>query len=235
MRGIEALIFDVFGTVVDWRSGVAREAERMFMARGVKADPRAFADAWRGEYQPAMERIRSGGRGYVALDDLHLENLGIVLDRFGIADAFDAPARGELNRAWERLPPWRDSRPGLTRLKAGFIVAPCSNGSFALMTRLAKFGGLPWDVILGADVARDYKPKAEVYLASARALRLAPGRVMMVACHNDDLAAARAAGLATGYFPRPDEHGRGGERIPAAEAWDVVAEDLEDLAGRLGR
>jgi 2-haloacid dehalogenase len=233
MRGIEALIFDVFGTVVDWRTGVAREAERMFMARGIEADPWAFADAWRGEYQPAMERVRSGDRGYVPLDDLHLENLGIVLDRLGIADRFDAAAKAELNRAWERLPPWRDSRPGLTRLKAGFIVAPCSNGSFALMTRLAKFGGLPWDVILGAEVAKDYKPKAEVYLASARALRLPPERVMMVACHNDDLAAARAAGLATGYFARPDEHGRGGAAIPPAEDWDVVADDIEDLAARM--
>mgnify|MGYP001553546067 CR=1 FL=1 len=231
---IEALIFDVFGTVVDWRSGVAREAERMFMARGIAADPWAFADAWRGEYQPAMERVRAGDRGYVPLDDLHRENLEIVLERFGVAERFDEGAKAEFNRAWERLPPWRDARPGLTRLKAGFLIAPCSNGSFALMARLAKFGGLPWDLILRADVAKDYKPKAEVYLASARALRLAPERVMMVACHNDDLAAARAAGLPCAYFPRPMERGAG-EAIPPAEDWEIVAEDIEDLAAKLGR
>lgn len=229
----EAIIFDVFGSVVDWRSGVAREAERAFHVRGIGVDPWAFADAWRGEYQPAMERIRSGGRGYVPLDDLHLENLAIVLERFGIADAFDAAARAALNRAWERLPPWRDARPGLTRLKAGMLIAPCSNGSFALMARLAKFGGLPWDAILGADVAKDYKPKAEVYLASAAALRLPPEKVMMAACHNDDLAAARAAGLPCAYFPRPMEQGTG-EAIPPAEDWEVVAEDIEDLAARFG-
>ena len=231
---VDALIFDVFGTVVDWRSGVAREAERLFAARGVDADPLAFADAWRGEYQPAMERVRAGDRGYVPLDDLHLENLGVVLERFGIASAFDAAARAEFNRAWERLPPWRDARPGLERLKRGVLVAPCSNGSIALMARLARFGGLPWDAILGADVARDYKPKAEVYLASARALRLAPERVMMVACHNDDLAAARAAGLPCAYFPRPMEHGAGAAIPPAAD-WEVVAEDLAHLAAKLGR
>ncbi|MEO0682832.1 MAG: haloacid dehalogenase type II [Pseudomonadota bacterium] len=230
---MQALIFDVFGTVVDWRAGVTRAAAAAFAAKGVRADPAAFADAWRGEYQPAMERIRSGGRGYVPLDDLHLENLDATLDRFGLSDRFDAEDRADLNRAWERLPPWPDSVAGLTRLKTRFMLAPCSNGSIALMTRLAKFGGLPWDAILGADVAEDYKPKAQVYLACARALRLDPQDVMMVACHNDDLAAARAAGLPCAYFPRPAEHGVH-DRIPPAQAWDVIAEDLEDLADRMG-
>lgn len=230
---MQALIFDVFGTVVDWRGGVAAEAARVFAAKGIDADPHAFADAWRGEYQPAMERIRSGGRGYVPLDDLHRENLDIVLDRFGLADRFDAASRDDFTHAWEKLPPWPDSVAGLTRLKSRFIIAPCSNGSFALMTRLAKFGGLPWDVILGADVARDYKPKHEVYLACARALRLDPSEVVMAACHNDDLAAARAAGLPCAYFPRPRELG-GNEAIPPAQDWDVVAADLEDLAAKLG-
>lgn len=229
----EALIFDVFGTVVDWRRGVAEAAAAAFAAKGIDADPHAFADAWRGEYQPAMERIRSGGRGYVPLDDLHLENLDAVLGRFGLSGRFDAAERADLNRAWERLPPWPDSASGLARLKAGFLIAPCSNGSFALMARLAKFGGLPWDLLLGADVARDYKPKAEVYRASAAALRLPPEAVMMVACHNDDLAAARAAGLPCAWFPRPDEHGAG-EAPPAAADWEVIAEDIEDLAARFG-
>ena len=231
---IEAYVFDVFGTVVDWRAGVARAAGRAFAARGVDADAPAFADAWRGLYQPAMERVRSGGRGYVDLDVLHRENLDLALDRAGIAAAFDAPARDALNRAWERLPPWPDAVPGLTLLRRRAIVAPCSNGSIAMMTRLARWAGLPWDCVLGAGVARDYKPKAEVYLACCAALRLAPHRVMMVAAHEGDLAAARAAGLATAFFPRPLEHGPGQTSdLAPSEDWDAVAEDLVDLAERL--
>ncbi len=228
-----ALIFDVFGSVVDWRTGVAREAEAAFARVGAEADPWAFADAWRREYDPSMSRIRDGGRGYVPLDDLHRENLDVVLDRFGLSARFDDAARDDLTRAWEKLPPWPDAVDALTRLKARAVVAPCSNGSIALMTRLAKFGGLPWDCILGAEIARDYKPKPEVYLASARALRLPPSEVMMCACHNDDLAAARDAGLKTAYWPRPDEWGLG-RRIEASSAWDVVADDMADLAARLG-
>ncbi len=229
----KALIFDVFGSVVDWRTGVAREAASTFARLGVPVDPFAFADAWRNEYDPSMARIRDGGRGYVPLDDLHLENLVVVLERFGIAPALDEAERRALATAWEKLPPWPDAGDGLARLKRRFIVAPCSNGSIALMTRLARHGGLPWDCILGAEIARDYKPKAGVYLASAQALRLPPGDVMMCACHNNDLEAARAAGLATAYWPRPDEWGRS-ERIPPSQDWDVVAEDLSDLAERLG-
>jgi 2-haloacid dehalogenase len=228
----QAVIFDVFGTVVDWRTGVSREVAAACAARGLTVDATGFADAWRAEYQPAMAPIRSGERGYTPLDDLHRENLDRVLARFGLAEVFDDPARAELARAWEKLPPWPDSVPGLTRLKADFIIAPCSNGSIALMTRLAKYGGLPWDCILGAEIARDYKPAPRVYQASAEALRLPHDRVMMAACHNDDLAAAREAGLLTAYFPRPEEWGTGEERPPARD-WDVVARDLEDLAARL--
>ncbi len=229
MSAPEALIFDVFGTVVDWREGVAAEVAR-FLPR---VDARAFADAWRGAYQPAMERVRSGARGYVPLDVLHRENLDQTLAAFG-ADPPEAD-RAALNHAWEKLPPWPDSVPGLTRLKARFIVAPCSNGSIALMTRLAKFGGLPWDCILGADVARAYKPDPRAYLGAAAALGLAPDRVMMVAAHNDDLAAARAVGMATAFIPRPREHGdrRTGDHAPA-ENWDVVAESVDALAATLG-
>ena len=228
---IEAYLFDVFGTCVDWRSGVAREAARAFAARGLDANPHAFADAWRGLYQPAMERVRSGGRPYVDLDVLHRENLDAALERFGLAAAFDEAARDGLNRAWERLPPWPDTVPGLTALRRCAIVAPCSNGSVALTTRLARWAGLPWDCVLGAGVARAYKPDPVVYLASCEALRLTPSGVMMVAAHEGDLAAARAAGLRTGFFPRPREHGAGqtGDLV-ATEDWDVVAEDLVDLA-----
>ncbi len=231
---LKALLFDVFGTVVDWRSGVAREAAACFAERGIDVDGAVFADSWRNKYQPAMEKIRSGGRGYVALDVLHRENLDATLAEFGLDAAFDEAARGALNRAWEKLPPWPDSVPGLTALKARYAIAPCSNGSIALMTWLAKYGGLPWDAILGAEIARDYKPQPAVYLASAAALGLAPAEVMMVAAHNGDLDAARAAGLHTGFLPRPIEHGPGQSTDLEPESdWDVIAADLNDLARRL--
>ena len=220
----QAFIFDVFGTCVDWRTSVAREVAAVLP----DVDAIAFADAWRGEYQPAMERIRSGGRGYVALDDLHRENLDIVLDRFGVGADLD---RDALNAAWEKLDPWPDVVAGLNALKQAAIIAPCSNGSIALMSRLAKYAGLPWDCILGADIAQDYKPKPRVYLASAAALRLNPGEVTMVAAHNGDLAAARAAGLKTAFVARPTEHGEAQttDLAPTSD-WDIIADDFEDLA-----
>ena len=221
---IKALIFDVFATCVDWRSSVAREVAAIFP----DIDAHAFADAWRREYQPAMERIRAGNRGYVALDDLHLENLHRVARRFGVS------APDALNAAWERLDPWPDARPGLAALRAHYILAPCSNGSIALMTRLARYGELPWDCILGAEIAQDYKPKPSVYLASCAAMRLPPEAVMMVAAHNDDLHAARAAGLKTAFVPRPTEHGphQTTDLAPTGD-WDIIATDLNDLATQL--
>lgn len=221
---VRALIFDVFGTCVDWRTSVAREVSKVLP----EVDALAFADAWRAEYDPAMARVREGGRGYVALDDLHLENLHRVAARFGVT------APDDLNSAWEKLDPWSDVVPGLTALRARHILAPCSNGSIALMTRLARYGHLPWDCILGAEIARDYKPKPQVYLASCDALRLDPSEVMMVAAHNGDLVAARAAGLATGFVPRPTEHGPDQTTDLAPEAdWDLVARDFTDLAAQL--
>ncbi|MBJ3761972.1 haloacid dehalogenase type II [Maribius pontilimi] len=221
-----ALIFDVFGTCVDWRGSVAREVAVAIPS----VDAFAFADAWRAEYQPAMERIRSGGRGYVALDDLHRENLEIVLDRFGVT----CPDPAQLARAWERLAPWPDTVPGLAAMREKRIVAPCSNGSIALMTRLARHAGLPWDCILGAEIARDYKPKPQVYLAACAALRLSPDRVMMVAAHNDDLHAARAAGLRTAFVARPTEHGAGQVTdLEPDAAWDANATDFNALADAL--
>ena len=221
---VAALIFDVFGTCVDWRTSVARAVAAVLPS----VDATGFATAWRAEYDPAMARIRDGGRGYVALDDLHRENLHRV------ATAFGATAPDTLSHAWERLDPWPDVVPGLSALKRAHIIAPCSNGSIALMTRLARHAGLPWDCILGADIARDYKPKPEVYLAACAALRLSPDRVMMVAAHNDDLVAARAAGLLTAFVPRPLEHGPGQTSdLAAAADWDVVAADFMDLCHRL--
>lgn len=232
-----AAIFDVFGTVVDWRRGVAEAVAPALAARRLAVSPWDFADAWRAEYQPAMERIRSGDRGYVALDALHLENLGRVLDALGIAAEFDDRARGALNRAWERLPPWPDAVAGLAAIRAqGLLVAPCSNGSIGMMARLARHGGLVWDAVLGADVARGYKPEPEVYRRSVEALGLAAGEVMMVAAHNDDLRAARALGLATAFVPRPTEYGEDQVTdLQAEEDWDVVAPDLGALASALAR
>ena len=226
---VQALIFDVFGTVVDWREGVAAAVAKT----DLPVDAHDFADAWRDRYQPKMTEVRSGGRGYARLDTLHRENLDYVLN--DLALEMDEAGRTDLNRAWEKLPPWPDSVPGLTRLKAKYMIAPCSNGSIAMMTRVAKFGGLPWDCILGADIAQDYKPKLGVYLACAQALNLAPSEVMMVAAHNGDLDAAREAGLKTAFLPRPMEHGAGQKTdLDATSDWDVVAADIEDVATQMG-
>lgn len=226
-----AFLFDIFGTVVDWRSGVAAFAAPFLEERGIALDPFEFADLWRAEYQPAMQRIRSGGRPYVALDTLHLENLDRVLEKTGLNVAFDNKARQALNQAWEHLPPWPDSVQGIARLRDRFIVAPCSNGSIALMTRLARHAGLTWDCILGADIARDYKPRLEVYQACCQALQLPPENVVMVAAHNDDLVAARKAGLATAFIPRPREHGDSQKTdLEPVDSWDMVANSLTELA-----
>ncbi|MBB5515664.1 2-haloacid dehalogenase [Rubricella aquisinus] len=231
---IRACIFDVFGSLVDWRGSVARHVAGVAARKGVTLDAIAVATDWRAEYQPGMARVRDGARGYVPLEVLHLENFDRVLDQHGLSGAFDATDRITLNQAWERLDPWADVPEGLAMVRAQRLVAPCSNGSIAMMTRLARHGGLVWDAIVGADIARDYKPKPEVYHASARALGLAPSEVMMIAAHNDDLAAARDAGLSTGFFPRPTEHGPDQSTdLTAEQDWDVVAHDLKDLAQRL--
>jgi 2-haloacid dehalogenase len=226
-----ALMFDVFGTCVDWRSGVIRAGEELG-PDGV--DWPALADAWRGRYQPQLETVRSGERPWVDLDVLHREALDELLPRFGLAD-LPEPQRRELTRAWHRLDGWPDTAEGLGRLKRRFVIASCSNGHIALSVALARHAGLPWDAVLGAELARAYKPQPEVYLRSVEALGLEPAQAMMVAAHPGDLAAAAACGLRTAYVHRPDEHGPGGSaQAPAAGAVDLVAGDLIELAGRLG-
>ena len=234
---VRALVFDVFGTVVDWRSGVARDAAP-FLARHARSrvDPAAFADAWRKRYDPAMEAVRSGGRPFVRLDVLHWENLVAILPSFGI-DPAKVPAAelDELNLAWHRLDPWPDVVAGLTRLKSRYIIAPLSNGNVVLMLDMAKRAGLPWDAILGAELAQAYKPDPEAYLRTVDILAMRPDEVCMVAAHNGDLAAARACGLATAFVPRPTEHGPGQTRdLRPEQDWDVVATDFGELAHRLG-
>lgn len=233
-RQYQALIFDVFGTLVDWRNSAAGELREFFSAKGIATDPHEFADACRGEYQPSMAPIRSGEREYVPLDILHLENLETILDRFGLAEKISEEERKGLSRCWERLHPWPDSVPGLSRLRKSYLLAPCSNGSIALLSRLAKFGGLPFDAILGADIARNYKPQPEVYLGSVAALGLEPAEVVMVAAHNDDLVAARKYGLATAFVPRKTEYGpRQDADLEPTSDWEFVAEDMNRLADLL--
>lgn len=231
---VKACTFDVFGTVVDWRESIIREGQALGRAKGVSADWAKFADAWRGMYQPAMDRVRKGEIGWVKLDDLHRESLVRLLEEFRIT-GLDEAEIDELNRAWHRLDPWPDSVAGLTRLKRKYVLATLSNGNVALMVNMAKRAGLPWDAILGAEVARHYKPQPEAYLTTAALLGLRPEECLMVAAHNGDLAAASAQGLRTAFVARPKEHGPGQTRdLKAEREWDVVATDFVDLASQLG-
>ena len=236
LTGVRAMVFDVFGTVVDWRGGVAREARPFLQRHGAgQADPSLFADAWRRRYQPAMEAVRSGGRPYTRLDVLHRENLEAVLPAFGIEPGrVPAAELDELTLAWHRLDPWPDVVAGLTRLKAGFTIAPLSNGNIVLMLDMAKRAGLPWDAILGAEVSRAYKPTPEAYLRTADVLALQPSQMCLVAAHNSDLAAARSCGFRTAFVARPTEHGPDQQTdLRAEQAWDAVAADFVALAGAL--
>ena len=227
----KAFIFDVFGTIVDWRTGVATETKKWFDKKDISLDPYEFADQWRAKYQPAMERIRSGNRGYISLDTLHRENLDELLVDTKLSARFNESERQAFNHAWEKLPPWPDSVEGLTAIKRLSIIAPCSNGSIALMTRLAKFGNLPWDCILGAEIAGNYKPHPDAYLKSVASLGLNVNDVVMVAAHNNDLAAARNVGLLTAFLARPTEYGSNQTTdLVASEKWDYLIENIGELA-----
>ena len=230
-----ALCFDVFGTVVDWRSGVAREAERLLSPLGLALDWTGFADAWRARYQPAMQEVRSGRRPFVTLDRLHRENLDGVLAGIGAADVTDE-LRTELTLAWHRLDPWPDVLDGLLRLRRRYILAPLSNGNVRLIVDMARRAGLPWDVVLGAEIAGAYKPTPRAYLRAAEILDVPTERCVMVAAHNSDLAAARGQGFRTAFIARPAEHGPGQTTDLAAEsAWDyIVHNDFGALASALG-
>jgi len=229
---IKALVFDVFGTLVDWRSSIAIEAQSILSPLGLKTDWHAFADAWRHEYQPAMEKIRSGQRTFCNLDQLHLDNLGLVLTSLGWSQV-DQETREHLNRAWHRLSAWPDVAPAMKLLRQQFILAPCSNGHIALMVQLARHNNWHWDAIAGAELAGDYKPQPKVYLRSAAALGFQPEETMMVAAHSSDLEAAALAGLKTAFIARPDEHGPGlGESVPSTQV-DWLGQNLLDLATQL--
>ena len=230
---VEALFFDVFGTLMDWRVAVAREAERILTPLGHALDWLAFADAWRNEYQPGMEEVRAGRIPFSKLDVLHRHNLERILPRFGLT-GLSEEVRYDLNFAWHRLDAWPDVPPGLARLKRKFKLAPCSNGNISLMVDLARRNDLSWDAILGSEIAGDYKPKPRVYLAACEALDLPPERCMMVAAHSPDLAAASKCGLRTTHIARVDEFGPGtGEAAPTVSV-DIAGSDLMDVADKLG-
>jgi len=234
LAGVKALVFDVFGTVVDWRTAVSREVRQLAARKGLTIDGDKFADAWRAGYGPSMNRVRRGELPWTRLDDLHRMTLVTLLPQFGLTSLTE-DERGALNRAWHRLDPWPDTVAGLTRLKKRFTIAPLSNGNIALMTELAKHAGLPWDCVLGAELVRHYKPDHEVYESAADFLDLPRGEVMMVAAHLGDLRAAKAAGLKTAFVTRPLEYGPGGKPDAAADASvDVTAKDFNDLARLLG-
>jgi 2-haloacid dehalogenase len=230
---VKALFFDVFGTLVDWRTSVAREAESILKPLGYSLDWFDFADRWRDKYQGAMEEVRSGRMAFCKLDVLHRRNLESVfsdLELSGLSE--DVPSR--LNLAWHRLDAWPDVTDGLARLKRGYFLAPLSNGNISVMVDLARRNGFVWDAILGAEIAGDYKPKPRAYLAAADAFDLVPAECMMVAAHSSDLKAAAALGFATAHIARPNESGPGrGEARPTV-AVDIAAKDIGDLAAQLG-
>jgi 2-haloacid dehalogenase len=230
---VQALLFDVFGTVVDWRSGVAREAQKVLGPLGYSLDWLAFADAWRAQYQPGMEEIRSGRQPFARLDVIHRRMLDRIRPQFGL-EKLDEAAQAELNLAWHRLDAWPDVGPGFARLRTRLALCPCSNGNIAIMADIGRRNDLRWHAILGSEIAGDFKPKPRVYLASAEALGLRPGQCMMVAAHSPDLAAAAAQGLRTGHVGRPGEGGPGtGEHEPKG-AFDVVAKDFVEFAAKMG-
>jgi 2-haloacid dehalogenase len=233
-RSPRALVFDVFGTVVDWRSSVAAEVQQLAKRKGLTVDGTKFADTWRAAYGPSMNRVRTGELPWTKLDALHRMSLDRLLVDFNITGLTD-DEKSDLNRAWHRLRPWPDSVSGLTRLKKKFIIAPLSNGNISLMTDLARHGGLPWDCILGAELVRRYKPDPEVYQSAADILDLTPADVMMVAAHLGDLRASKKVGLQTAFVPRPLEYGPAGKPDLKADASvDLSANDFNDLAARLG-
>lgn len=233
LSALRALTFDIFGTSVDWRSGVTVEARRLGSQRSVDADWERVADHWRSLYIPYMNRVRRGQLPWTNFDQLHRMSLDQVLDDLGVA-GFDGAARDELTLAWQRLPAWPDAAAGLAGLGKRFKVATLSNGNRSQQTELIRFAGLPFHRILSAEDYRHYKPDPEVYLGAVDALELQPEQVMMVAAHKADLRAAQAAGLRAAFVERPLEKGpSGADSLPDREA-DVQAADFVDLARQLG-
>jgi 2-haloacid dehalogenase len=235
LLSVKALVFDVFGTVVDWRGSVIREGEALGREKGLRVDWPRFADEWRKEgYTDAIARIRRGEAPWALADDLHRAKLDELLERHDIGGLNEQDVE-HFNRVWHRLDGWPDSVPGLTRLKRRFVISPMSNGNFALLTNMGKHAGLPWDCIISTELVRAYKPDPATYLSAPTLLRLRPDEVMMVAAHVNDLRAAQELGLRTGFVRRPLEHGPGGRQEPEPDpSFDVAVDDFVELAEKLG-
>jgi 2-haloacid dehalogenase len=234
ISSVSILAFDVFGTVVNWRSSVIAEAAELGKAKALNVDWAAFADAWRASYRPYMDRVRTGNLPWTKLDDLHRQMLEETLSKFAINN-LNEDEKQHFNRVWHRLRPWPDSVPGLSRLKSRFVITTLSNGNISLLTNMAKHAGLPWDCILSAENVRHYKPDPEVYLLVPQLFDLKPEHVMMVAAHEHDLQSAQKHGLRTAFVHRPKEHGPGkASEIPPSGRYDFVAADMLDLADQVG-
>ncbi|MAQ79236.1 MAG: haloacid dehalogenase type II [Rhodospirillaceae bacterium] len=231
---IKALLFDVFGTVVNWRSGVIKDAEIIAKKYKLNFDLEEFADKWRAEYQPSMEKIRTGKRGFIKLDFLHLENLEKISKNFGL-DIISNDDKSWLNKSWHRLPPWSDSKEGLLRLKSKFIIGAQSNGNISLIVNMSKISKLYWDVILGSEVVGHYKPEPSAYKKACEKLDLKTEECLMVAAHNDDLKGARNEGMKTAFVLRSKEHGnKQVSDLKPSQDWDYIVNDLHELADKLG-
>lgn len=235
MDTVKALLFDTFGTVVDWRGSVARQIARLGREKGFEIDGDAFARAWRAGYKPGMAPVIAGERPWTPIDVIHRERLDVILGEFGIAAHFDEAARVDLNLAWHRLDPWPDSVPGLIRLKSQYLIGPLSNGGTVLLAAMGKRAGIPWDVIMSSDVTRAYKRDPAAYLNACSAMGLETHQVMMCAAHNDDLEAAQSHGMRTAYINRSYEYGP--DQVKDVEAdgdWDIVTDHIGGIADALG-
>jgi len=231
---VEVLLFDVFGTVVDWRTSLQRWFQRFGRANKLQADWSSLVDDWRAAYEPSMARVRKGERPYVTLDVLHRESLEGLLENYGLRGMLESDTR-EMACAWRWLDPWPDTVAGLTRLRQKFVIGTLSNGGIGLLVDMAKYAKLPWDVVLSADLFKHYKPDAAVYLGAAELLARPTNEVMLVAAHNSDLAAARSHGYRTAFVARPTEYGpRQKKDFGPEDAWDFTASSVEELAEKMG-
>lgn len=232
---VKAVVFDVFGTVVDWRSSITREVSAVANRLGVDGDWEHFADRWRGGYHDGMQSFRAGTRGWMKADTMHRERLDILIEEFGLTGLSDEETE-QLNRAWHRLDPWPDAVEGLTRLKSKYVIGTLSNGNIGLLVNMAKYGGLPWDAVLSAENFQSYKPDPKVYLGAAELLGIEPGELMLGAAHLNDLHAAMDVGLRSGFIARPDEFGNGNPKaeLEADDGIDVAASTYAEFAAKMG-
>ena len=233
LKNVKAMTFDVFGTVVDWRSSIAREAKMMGEQKGFDFDWDNFADKWRAGYGPSMDKVRTGELPWTKIDVLHRMILDELLSEYNITNLTESE-KDHFNRAWHRLDPWPDSVPGLTELKKNYVISPLSNGNVALLVNMAKYGGLPWDTVLSAELAQHYKPDPEAYQSTSEFLGFPIEQIMMVAAHKNDLKSAKGQGMMTGYIPRPKEHGPNTTVDSNPEDYiDIIGENFVDFANKM--